>query len=335
MARSRVMIAVCAGALALAACSSSGPGSSGSTGSSGESGADQSVTMTALQVGTSPSVSNVSLYLAGESGGSLAKHNLSMTPMVVTSGAQAVPLLLNGQLQFTAADPLGAMVAIQNGTPIVLVASGNVAGADAEHDNTGFLASPDSGITSDGASFEGKTVAVNVLGSLAFISAKAEIDGAGGDSSKVKFVEIPIPQQAEAVSNGTVDATLTAEPFLTAGLDAGLDKPLAGLSLVLPGVPQVVYITSQQYAQEHPDVVRAFADSITEANQQLIDNPTEIKRIAATSTATDPATLDKIVLPAFDPPTIQIDILNQLQDLMVKYGVLDKAFDPTPHVFSG
>jgi hypothetical protein len=37
----------------------------------------------------------------------------------------------------------------------------------------------------------------------------------------------------------------------------------------------------------------------------------------------------------FTPPTVQIATLKDMEQLMVRYGVLTSAFDPTPNIFAG
>lgn len=327
VAKIKFFAVVLACALALAACSSGAGGGDGDKSSGSSSGT------THITVGTSPSLSNVSLYLAASpEGGQFAKNNLTETPQVVQSGAQAVPLLLNGQLQFTAADPLGALSAIAKHTPLMIVASGNVAGKDAATDQTAIIVKPGSGIKS-AADLSGKTVAVNALNSLAEISVKAAIDARGGDSSKVKFVELPLPQNQAAVQKGTVAAAVTTEPFLSASTAAGLTSLMPVFSIAIPGVPQLVYLTSKSYAASHPEVVSAFQKSITAANTQLTNDPGLIKKIAGTSTTMPPETLEKVVLPVFDPPRPTTAQLNSLQQVAVKYGALTSAFDPAPYLF--
>jgi NitT/TauT family transport system substrate-binding protein len=330
MAKFRVIGMVLLSVAVLAACSSSKSSSASSASSANTSGAP--ATVTNIKVGTSPALSNISLYYAASPGGIFSKHNLNMTPQVVQSGAQAIPLLLNGQLQFTAADPLSTMVAIQKHVPLVIVASGNTAGINAAHDNTGLIVKPS--ITSV-ADLAGKTIAVNGLNGLAEVSTKAAIDAKGGDSSKVNFVELPIPQMQSAVQAGTVAGAVTTEPFLTAATRAGLTDLLPVLSISTPGVPQIVYIASKSYVASNPDVVKAFTDSITEANMAVTNNPSLIKTVAAKSTTIPLATLNKVILPVFDPPTVKIAILSKLQNLAVKYGGLSATFNVTPYVYTG
>ena len=60
---------------------------------------------------------------------------------------------------------------------------------------------------------EGKTVAVNTLNNIVHLMALAWVDKNGGNSSKIKFVEIPFPQMEPALVAGKVDAISVQEPF--------------------------------------------------------------------------------------------------------------------------
>jgi NitT/TauT family transport system substrate-binding protein len=275
---------------------------------------------TKLTVGSSPTISNASLYLASENG-AFAKNNLTVTPVVIQSGAQAIPELLNGQIQFAAADPLSSILALSHNTPIKIVVGGNVVPSDPAKDPSGLVVKGSSPIQSL-AGLDGKTVAVNALNSIAQVALEAAIDAKGAHSNAVKFVEVGFSQMIAAVQNGIVDAAATNEPFVTAAEAAGLRTvPYGGLSTSIAGVPQVVYLTSNSYATSHPDVVRAFAASVNAANTTLGSNPELIRTVGAKSTTIAAATLAKITLPYFGPK-LSVDSLTQLEALMVKYGVL-------------
>ena len=290
--------------------------------------------MTALVVGSSPTISNASLYL-GTQDGTFAQNRLKVTPQQIQSGAQAIPQLLNGQIQFAAADPLGTILAISNRTPIKFVVSGNVVPTDATKDASGLIAKKDGPIRSL-ADLAGHTVAVNATKSLGQIGLMAAIDAKGGDSSKVKFVEIGFPQMVAAVQNGTVDAAATTEPFVSAAVAAGLQAvPFGGLSTTLNGVPQVVYVATDSYVASHPDVVKGFAASMTAANQKLSADPDKIREIGAKSTTIGAATLATVKLPTFGP-ALSVEKLQTLEDMMVRYHVMAAPVtDLASHVVTG
>ncbi len=302
--------------LAAVGCSSK----AASTTSSGATSATTPAQTTKLTVGTSPTISNASLYLATEDG-TFAKNNLDVTPVVIQSGAQAIPQLLNGQIQFAAADPLSSILTISKNVPLEIVVGGNVVPSDQSKDPSGLIAKGSSSIQSL-AGLDGKTVAVNALNSLAQVGLEAAIDAKGGNSKSVKFVEVGFPQMVAAVQSGTVDAAATNEPFITAAKAAGdREIPFGGLATSMAGVPQVVYLTSKSYASSHPDVVKAFAASINAADTTLGQNPGLIRTVGAKSTTINAATLAKITLPYFGPK-LSLDSLTKLETLMVKYGVL-------------
>jgi len=156
-------------AAGLVACSSS----------SGKS--DSKGGVTHLTVGSAANLENVGLY-HGTQSGIFAKNGLSVTPKVVTSGQQAVPQLLNGQLQFTATDPLGAILAISHKVPLVMVAPAGVVSSDPAQDSTGLLAKSN---VSSLAELDGKTIAVNSVGGLGQLAVEAAIDQAGGGNADI------------------------------------------------------------------------------------------------------------------------------------------------------
>jgi NitT/TauT family transport system substrate-binding protein len=278
--------------------------------------------LTTIAVSTSPSAGNASLYLPIDDG-SYEAAGLDVVPEVLQSGAQAVPLLLNGQLQFAASDPISAIVAISQGTPITIVAPGNIVPTDPEADPNGAIVAADSGIASL-ADLDGATVAVNALNAFAQVSLKVAIDEAGGDSASVQWVEFPIPEMQESVARGTVTAAMTTEPFLTAANapESGVTPvPGGGIAAAVGGLPQLVYIASTEYVQKNPDVVEAFAAAIDAAATELAGDEALIRQVAKTSTSFPPEVVDAMIVPGFGPLTM--DQLDELQSIMVAYGIID------------
>jgi NitT/TauT family transport system substrate-binding protein len=323
----RLALASLVGLLLVAACSSANGGTPGTA-----STASKSAGTTALTVGTSPTLSNASLYLAAENG-TFKGHGLTVTTQLETSGAEAVPQLLNGQIQFTASDPLGALVAISQHVPVVIVAQANIVPASAVQDPTGLLVSASSGIRS-AADLAGKTIAVNALDSISEVTAEAAIDESGGNSSKVKFVELPIPQMIAAVQGGQVSGAILNEPYVTQAKEAGLVDLLPVMSKSIPGTPQLVYIASSVYASSHPTIVKAFATSITAANSDLGRNQALIRSVGAKSTTVGAGVLAKIVLPTFTSSALNDSSLVTLEQLMIRYKVLKAPLQPSSYLYT-
>jgi len=285
-----------------------------------------------LKVGIGSGVSNVSLYLAIQKG-FFTEHGIKVEPYPVTSGSQAFPLLLNGQLAVTATDPLSAIVAISKGLPLVIIGQGSAGQTTADNDPTGLIVKSDSPLHG-GADFGGKTIGVNALNSLSQLGAMAAIDATGGDSSTVKFLEIPVPSMVAAVEGGQIDGAVTSEPFVSQAKKRGLRVALYPPTQGLPGTPQLLFVTSRPYLTQHADSVRAFVAGLDKANAELAHDPGEIPRVAATSTKVPADVLKVMRLPVFTDSGLELGKLYVLQDAMVKYHMLERSLTMEQYVLS-
>jgi NitT/TauT family transport system substrate-binding protein len=327
--RVRVVAVGFAGLLLIAGCSSSKSGSASSATSGPATTSGTSGPTTAITVGTAPTLSGTSFYLATQDG-IFAKNHLSATPQVTTSGAEAIPLLLNGQIQFTVSDAVGAIKAISQKLPLEIIAQGPIVSPDPAKDNSGLVVG--SSITNV-QDLAGKTVAVNALGSFSELAAEKSIDSAGGDSSKVKFVELPIPQMAAAVKAGTVAGAAISEPFLSAAKAEGVRDLMPILYGVFPNAPMLVYLATTSYVSSHPQAVREFADSIAAADTALGENPATLKSVGGSVAKMTVAQLANSILPTYVSAPLSLDALKTVMSVMVEYKVLTAPIDLTGHVY--
>jgi ABC-type amino acid transport substrate-binding protein len=63
----------------------------------------------------------------------------------------------------------------------------------------------------------------------AWIAARVRIDANGGDSSTVKFVELPFSAVLAALEAGRIDAGVTAKPFLGQAIKSGRGRSVGDL----------------------------------------------------------------------------------------------------------
>jgi NitT/TauT family transport system substrate-binding protein len=308
--------------LLTAACGSSASSSAGGTAANGTQ---------AITVGTSPAILNVSLYYAAQSG-LFAKNGLSETPKILASGEEATPLLLNGQIQFAANDPVGVITAISKNVPVVFVAAAGYPSTDPSKDITGLMVK--SSIKS-AAGLNGKTIAVNALGGNLELAAKAAIDNAGGDSSSMKFVAMSLPTMNAAVESGKVAGAVASEPFITSGKESGLSDLLPVASTAEPGVPTVVYMTSKSYASSHAGAVSKFIASLNASESALSKSAATVRSVAVKSTGTAGSLLAKSNLPVFKSAGISLSSLDELQNLMIKYKLLNQKIDLSKYIADG
>jgi len=165
---------------------------------------------------------------------------------------------------------------------------------------------------------DGKTIAVNALHSLSTLGPSDWIDQNGGDSSTVKFVEMPFPIMTSALDAGRVDAALVTEPFTSAARKNG--RIIAsGFDYIAKHFLITSWCTTEQWAKEHPDVVARFAAVIHQTAVWANANRDRSGEILVKYTKMDPAVLATISRSQYCEQLTPA-LLQPLIDVSAKYN---------------
>jgi NitT/TauT family transport system substrate-binding protein len=111
------------------------------------------------------------------------------------------------------------------------------------------------------AELTGKVVAVSGLNDLAYFATRLWIDKNGGNSAAVKYVELPFPAMAAAVTTHRVDAAYIVEPFFASNAD-GLQLLARASNAVALRYLATGWIASESWLQSHADVALRFGAAI-------------------------------------------------------------------------
>jgi NitT/TauT family transport system substrate-binding protein len=130
--------------------------------------------------------------------------------------------------------------------------------------------------------FEGKTVAVPGLQSLADATTRKWLKVHGADISKISFVEVGMPQLVDVLKSGTVDAIAAIEPFGSIAIGSGagvmISHPLEDLH---DGAVLVFWIANGAWAKANPKGIAGFRAAMDEAVDYIRANPDKAKAICA------------------------------------------------------
>lgn len=276
-----------------------------------------------IKVGLPTTANSVSAYLAME--GAFEEQGLEVEPVVIQSGAEAIPLLLNGGLDITLGDGIGTLTAASNDVPLAVFGIATIQPEDPDLDPTGMFALDDS-VTVE--SLEGQTFAVSQLGGAAELIAKAAIDAEGGDSSKVTFVELAAEQMGAAIQAGTVKAALITEPYATqAEKKLGLYVMNRPTSVGGPGLPATTWVTTLQYGAEHADILQRFAIAVQQAGIEANANPDGAREVAKSFMTAPPEVIDVIRFPVFSENVGDTSGMLDFVELANEYNVFKKQPD--------
>ncbi|MET7722528.1 ABC transporter substrate-binding protein [Streptomyces mirabilis] len=302
--------------VAASACGSSGGG--GASDKNASSGGT-----TTVKVGVIPIVDVAPLYL-GQQKGFYSKRGLKLSMTTAQGGAAIVPGVVSGQFQFGFSNMTSLMIAQSQNVPVKAVVNGVASTGVAGKDFGAITVKKGSPIKS-AKELEGKKVAVNTLKNINETAVRESVRKAGGDPSKVKFVELAFDQMPAALDSGQIDAAMVVEPALATVKSQGATEIASSLVDVAKGLTVAMYFTSTQYEQKNPDVVRKFQEATAESLAYADAHPDEVRQAVTTYTKIPAATLAQVTLPKWpaEPNRASIEALEKL-------GAQDGLFKSTP-----
>lgn len=140
--------------------------------------------------------------------------NAEITPF--NNGAATAAACAGGSIDVGAGESTELANGVIRGLPFAVIAGGSLYNTNAP---TTLLVVAKNSTIKTAKELEGGTIAVPALISLSATAVKAWLTQNGADLAKVRFIELPLPQMAEAVNRGTITAAHLGEPQLTAGSD--------------------------------------------------------------------------------------------------------------------
>jgi NitT/TauT family transport system substrate-binding protein len=177
-----------------------------------------------------------------------------------------------------------------------------------------------------GADLNGKIVAVSALNDISQLSISAWVDKTGGDSSSLKFVEIPASATDAAIAEHRVAAGLLLEPLLDESIADGRTKTLGdAYGAIAPKIMFAAYVARPDWASQHADLLRRFVAAAALAATYTNDHPAE--------TAEMMSEITKVPLPVMQrmrrvicATTMDPRLVQPIIDSAVHYKLIPKQF---------
>ena len=308
----RLFAGVAAAALVgvMAAC-----GSSGGSEASGDSDAVDQV-----KVGVIPIVDVAPIYL-GKEKGFFSSRKIELTMESGQGGAAIVPGVVSGQFQFGFSNITSLLIAQTKNVPIKIVSNGVASTGETGADFGGVAVKADSPIKS-AADLAGKKIAVNTLKNIGDTTVRESVRKAGGDPSKISFVEMPFPNMPAAVADGQVDAAWVVEPSLSGITGAGGRVVAWNYVDAAPDLTVAAYFASTKLIADDPDLVKRFTEAMNESLAYAEAHPEEVRTALGTYTKIDEKARAALTLPKWP-----IEINRASVETLSKLGAQDGIFD--------
>ncbi|WP_156253382.1 NrtA/SsuA/CpmA family ABC transporter substrate-binding protein [Pseudactinotalea terrae] len=226
--------------------------------------------------------------------------------------APAAEAMAADQIDMTTGSSTSLISALQ-GNPDLVVFAVEVN----DNDTQGIVAAPATGITSVG-DLSGRTVAINEGGTGDYLLRTA-LARAGMDIEDVEPVHLAPPEAATAFAGGQVDAWATWDQYLVAAQDID-GATLVAMAADVGATNPTVHVVTRDFLTNHPELVRAAYDALTEQAESVIAHP-ELLAEAYREDGAAPEVAQAIA--AKTPPRIvpaDEDFTEQLQDVAEFYA---------------
>jgi NitT/TauT family transport system substrate-binding protein len=203
-----------------------------------------------------------SVFLAAEEG-YFKKRNLDVELKFIPLNSTIPAALQSDSLQIGGPTPSVFLQAVDGGLDLVLVAGGGLTSKTIT--GFGLVARAGSGIKNP-QDCVGKKIGVPGLGAFLHVTFRAWLKDSGVDYRKVNFVEASFPQHADLLRGGSVDAVVSADPFMSRITESGAGYVASYYSTFLPENNQtIVHAAKREWVAKNPAAARAFRESLVEA----------------------------------------------------------------------
>jgi len=203
-----------------------------------------------------------SVFVAAEEG-YFKKRSLDVELKFIPLNSTIPAALQSDSLQIGGPTPSVFLQAVDGGLDLVLVAGGGLTSKTIT--GFGLVARAGSGIKS-AQDCVGKKIGVPGLGAFLHVTFRAWLKDSGVDYRKVNFIEAAFPQHADLLRGGSVDAVVSADPFMSRITESGAGYVASYYSTFLPENNQtIVHAAKREWVAKNPATARAFREALVEA----------------------------------------------------------------------
>jgi NitT/TauT family transport system substrate-binding protein len=242
----------------------------------------------------------------------------------LANGNAATAAVVAGAADIGFSNTFSLAIAHDKGLPVNILTGSDLHRTNAP--SQGFLAVVKSSPIKSGKDFNGKTVAVPGLGTATYFALRNYIDKNGGDSASVKYVEVPIPAIADAIITGRVDAgSLDASNMYAARSKAALRQVGNTYDSVALKFVAGAWFATPEWIGKHPELARKFIAVFERVSTWANAHPDDVVKLYAKHSA---FTIDDLKLSPRSQlePSTQLDLIQPVIDVSLKYGAIKKAF---------
>jgi len=276
-----------------------------------------------IRVASSPNENAIPvLYAIRE--GLFRKAGVDVTIDRASSGAAIASGVAGGAIDVGVANIFSLVLAHVHGLGFVLIAPGAIHLPNSP--NSGIIVGANSPIRS-ARDLNGKTISVPGLNDIGRIGIANWVDANGGDSSTLRFIELPVSSVLPALEQGRIDAGAAFEPQLSQAVAAEKARFVGDFMGSLGGtVLESAFFTSDEFMKKNRAAIERFSKVMKQATAYTNSHQVQTAEFLATFTGLDIDSIRRskraVIGTSLDPRYIQPTI-----NAAAKYKVISQVFD--------
>jgi NitT/TauT family transport system substrate-binding protein len=270
--------------------------------------------ITVVKIGMTPVETAGGVYYAEELG---LFRKIGIQPQFVNlrGGAAIIAAVSGGDLDMGVANPLGFVNAFQRGIPIKAMISGSL--YSPRSPQSLLVIAPDRPAPK-ASELNGKVFCGVAVKGMDELAVDAWMDKMGGQSSTIKFVELPPSAEPGALAEGRVDTCVLAEPVLSAEIAKNQVKAISKVYGIAYGerFTMAVFFGSSTWLDANPALAKKFIQAVSDAQVWATTHPREAAVMLAKYSKVQLPAVQMIVQKNMTDPTL----LQPVIDVGAKYN---------------
>jgi NitT/TauT family transport system substrate-binding protein len=209
------------------------------------------------------------VFIAREEG-YFSKRGLDVEPKLIPLNPSIPPAIQSDYIQMGGPTPSVFLQGVEGGLDHVALTGGGA--TSKKMTGIGLVARAGTGIKT-AQDCVGKKIGVPGLGAFLHVGFRAWLKAQGVDYTKVNFIEASFPQHGDLLRGGSLDAVVTADPFMGRIISTGAGYVASYYSTFLPdGLPTLVFTARRDWVQKNTAAAKGFQAAIAEA-AIFLNNP--------------------------------------------------------------
>lgn len=265
----------------------------------------------------------VTPVLYGIQSGMFRDAGLDVQVVTGTNGAAMAAALAGGSLELGASSLVSLITGYTHGVRLPIIAGSTEFVAEAP--TTEICVLKTSRVTRVGE-LNGATFAVQTVRSIDELGIRAAVDRDRGDSSTLKFIEVPPPLLLDALRKGRADAATISEPILAQAMDSGDLRILApAYGAIASHFLIAAFFCSPTYLAQNRAVIDRFTPLLYRATRYTNTHHAESAPLLAEFAKIDPAIIARMTR-ATNATALNIQDIQPVINAAAKYNLIERSF---------